>query len=347
MTRDNRFDLLPSEIIRREKQLEHEAVTGRVWKTDTCPVEASQKIANLVAETTNAAWRVFEMADRRMIILPAAEGGIGTSDLLRGSGTDEDRLDAVAAVVLSFLQLASFDDEPVDSGSYHQADEDPRYDKEIFLYQVNDLLLASRVEWHFEDDHFVRLGNSTMHTAIVKPASILLDLDPRFARASSGFQLALTRLSDNQPDVAITDAASAVQEFFRCLDVYGQSVSDQLNNAQKKGIITTTDKKLLKPLFDWVNADRSDKGNAHAVRNQDSTRADAWLAIHVAGALMVRLSDREPREIMAAREKRELQRVAEAEASERAERERAAEATRARENDVWNTPGTFPDSAPF
>ncbi|WP_026535378.1 hypothetical protein [Arthrobacter sp. H14] len=58
---------------------------------------------------------------------------------------------------------------------------------------------------------------------------------------------------------------------------------------------------------DWINADRSHRGNAHYNRNGEISRADAWLMIHVAGALMVRLSDEEPRDIKAAQEHRQAE----------------------------------------
>lgn len=116
-----------------------------------------------------------------------------------------------------------------------------------------------------------------------------------FAKASRSFLLALDRLAENKPDVAITDAATSLQEMFRALGVQGNSVSSQLDAATKSNLIAKADRNLLKPLVDWVNADRSTRGNAHHVRAGEASKADAWLMIHVVGALMVRLSTRETR----------------------------------------------------
>ena len=179
------------------------------------------------------------------------------------------------------------------------------YHPEEFVEAVNDILLAARIEWHFDDGRFTQRGNSVLHADVVKPASVLLEADARFGKASSAFQTAINRLSENHPDVAITDAGTAVQEFFRALGVNGNSLSDQLNVAQKAGIISAYDRTLLKPFTDWLNADRSTRGNAHHHNEGDVTKGDAWLAIHVAGALMVRLSNEEPRDILVARERAE------------------------------------------
>ena len=171
-------------------------------------------------------------------------------------------------------------------------------------------------------------GRTVRHSEVVKPATILLDADPKFAKASAGFQTALTRLAENKPDVAITDAASAIQEFFRALGVAGNSISDQLDNAQKAHFISAADRQILKPIIGWVNADRSERGNAHHHRDGDVSRADAWLALHVAAALMVRLSNEDPREIVAARAKRDAdtgRKKAEIDAAEAAKTTRVAE----------------------
>lgn len=105
----------------------------------------------------------------------------------------------------------------------------------------------------------------------------------------------------------------------------------------------------MKPFTDWLNGDRSDNGNAHRFREGDVSKADAWLALHVAGALMVRLSNEEPREIMAAREKRR----SDAEAARLAEEKRLkaedaqGEAERAARQETWSTPGSYGDDIPF
>jgi len=276
----------------------------------------------VLRQATNAPERVLARADSQRLV-SSAEGtaDITSDDVLDGGDDDTERLDVVAAVLHSFVWLSEHDDELVNQihGWYSDDMDPPTYDVDTFITTANDLLLGARVGWHFQDGRFEPRDNQVLHAEVVEPAAVLLDSDPKFAPASRGFQTALNRLAENKPDVAITDAASAVQEFFRALGVVGNSIADQLNNAQKASLITSYDRQLLKPIIDWMNSDRSDRGNAHHHRDGEVPRADAWLAIHVAGALMVRLSNKEPRQILAARAKKEK------EAAEQARVRRAAE----------------------
>lgn len=260
-------------------------------------------------QVTNAVGHVLETSDtHRLINSASGAADLSSYNILDGEGNAEERLDVIAAVVLAFVWLSENDSEEV-SVSVSEWDnhryELPTYDTSTFIGIVNDLLLGARVEWHYQEGQFVPRGNLILHSEVVKPATILLDADPKFAKASAGFQTALTRLAENKPDVAITDAASAIQEFFRALGVTGNSISDQLDNAHKASIISAADRQILKPIIGWVNADRSERGNAHHHRDGDVSRADAWLALHVAAALMVRLSNEDPRDIAAARAKRD------------------------------------------
>lgn len=304
---------------------------GVAWR-DNCPPEVGRKVLAALRQVTNAVGRVLETADtHRLINSASGVADVSSYDVLDGEGDAEERLDVIAAVVLAFVWLSENDSEEV-SVSVGEWDnyryELPTYATSTFIGIVNDLLLGARVEWHYQEGQFVPRGNLILHSEVVKPATILLDADPKFAKASAGFQTALTRLAENKPDVAITDAASAIQEFFRALGVAGNSISDQLDNAQKASVISAADRQILKPIVGWVNADRSERGNAHHHRDGDVLRADAWLALHVAAALMVRLSNEDPRDIVAARAKRDAdaaRKKAEIDAAETAKTKPVAE----------------------
>lgn len=299
--RDTRLDPLPSELRRRREQTAEELKTGITW-LDGCPASVGVEIIVALETFANMSRRVFAMADKR---LGEEDSQVWVSEeRLRGGGSDLERLDALAAVVNAFVWLAEYDHETESSGWGNVADIEPEYKVDAFLEVVNDRLLHARVDWLFEDGRFQERGNFVMHSEVLRPATILLADDPIFRTASEAFQAALTRLSKGEMDVALTQAATSLQEFFRALGVEGNSVSDQLDNAQRKKVISPADRSLMKPLVGWVNADRSDRGNAHRHREGDVSKADAWLMMHVVGALMVRLSNRDPRDIVAAREKR-------------------------------------------
>jgi hypothetical protein len=349
VTSDNRFEPLPSELRRRKKLALSEATNGFDW-LDACPPEIGRKVAFALDILTNVPYRVyFEAAKRLGYASDGREFEHKAEETLKGGGGDSDRLDVLAAVIYSYVWLAENDDEEIDSHESYVSNSAPEYTPTKFIEVVNDILLHGRVEWVYEDEKFHERSNSVLHVEVVRPASILLDSDPKYAKASAGFQAAITRLSENKPDVAITDAASAVQEFFRALGVMGNSISDQLNAAQKANVITAYDRSLLKPFTDWVNGDRSERGNAHHHREGDVSKSDAWLAIHVAGALMVRLSNEEPRDIVAARDKRDADAAAAVMKAEQDRLAKEAEAAVARASnfDVWNTPSNYSDETPF
>jgi hypothetical protein len=203
------------------------------------------------------------------------------------------RLDVTAATYYAFKWLQVNDEQPIVIDIYGA--ERAWYDTDKLTEALNNLLLFERVDWEIAGGEFVRRGNSILHAEVVQPALTLLANSPQFNVASEGFQSALNSLSHNREGEAVTMAATSLQEFFRGLGANGNSLPDQLNEAQKKGVITKADRSLLKPLVDWMNADRSDHGTAHKVTNGAVTRDDAWLMLHVAAALMVRLSNGEPR----------------------------------------------------
>ncbi|MCU1530105.1 MAG: hypothetical protein JWP75_3868 [Frondihabitans sp.] len=294
---------------------------------------------------TNMPRRVLDMADKRLGELNSKVWV--SANRLRGEGDDHERLDALAAVVNAFVWLSEHDEEWEDSGYGNRPDVEPEYNLDAFIEVVNDRLLHARADWLFEDGRFQERGNYAMHSEVLRPATILLGDDPAFRTASDAYQSALTRLSKGETDVALTQAATSLQEFFRALGVEGNSVSDQLDNAQRQKVISPADRSLMKPLIGWVNADRSDRGNAHRHREGDVTKADAWLMMHVVGALMVRLSNREPRDIVAARERREADAAAAREEEVRLEREAKAAAVPIQEQDPWERLGQYGDDTPF
>ncbi|WP_279366229.1 hypothetical protein [Microbacterium testaceum] len=298
---------MPSELRRRRLLAEAEAALDVRWRDD-CPADVGRKVAALVTQLSELPGRVYDRADAHLEI-GSSEGYTEydsqaiLSGGTNGDGEEANRLEALAAVVYAYAWLSENDHTLMMTD--YDYERGIVYHPEDFIETVNYILLGARVEWTFEDGLFTQRGNSVLHADVVKPASVLLDSDARFQRASAAFQTAINRLSENHPGAAITDAGTAVQEFFRALGVNGNSLSDQLNAAQKASIITGYDRAVLQPFSDWLNADRSTRGNAHHHNEGDVTKADAWLAIHVACALMVRLSNEEPRYILAARERRE------------------------------------------
>lgn len=265
------------------------------WRED-CPGHVGMKVRAVLFETSNAAGRVLSLADRHRQISAAGASSATADDVLGGDGSDSERLDVVAAIFYAMAYLSETDNDPVElDDGWDKSWVDPRYDFDAFADTVAGILLGSRIDWTWDGGKFQQRGNHVLHASVVKPTSVLLNSRPQFSRASAGFEAALSRLSENKPAVAITDASTAVQEFFRAVGIEGGSLPDQLNAATRKGVITPSDRKLLKPFVDWLNAERGLRGNAHQYRDEETTKADAWLVVHVAAALVVRLSDEDAR----------------------------------------------------
>lgn len=72
----------------------------------------------------------------------------------------------------------------------------------------------------------------------------------------------------------------------------GNSLGPLAKDAKARGLLAPHDETLsdaLQKIIDWVSADRSSKGDAHNAST--ASRSDAWLTVHVVGALILRLSE--------------------------------------------------------
>lgn len=118
-----------------------------------------------------------------------------------------------------------------------------------------------------------------MHANIVPPALSLLHGWSNLVKVKQAFQKALGELKPNQdPGDAITDAGTALQIACDGGGVRQVAKAPLLNDAKKNGLLRP-DSKLAQGvefIDEWVSADRSNRGNAHAA--SDATRADGWLA---------------------------------------------------------------------
>ena len=121
----------------------------------------------------------------------------------------------------------------------------------------------------------------------------LLGAEGRFKKVEESFQNALREVSsrrDSREDQsgpfadAVTDAASAVHEMLRTLGCEGDQLSKLAEAAVSRGLLLPQDKKLV----DWLDAERVRKGDVHGAGS--ASRGDAWQAIHIAGALILRLN---------------------------------------------------------
>jgi len=162
----------------------------------------------------------------------------------------------------------------------------------IYRERINDILEERDVAWALAGERIVPRGSAGMHATVVEPVFTLTQGEPKLAAVEKAYQHALRELKPGgDPSDAITDAATALQEMLTAAGAGGNALGPLLTDARRRELLSPYDSKLaegIEALGEWVSADRSQRGDAHHVR--DATRDDAWLAVRVAGALILRIA---------------------------------------------------------
>lgn len=161
--------------------------------------------------------------------------------------------------------------------------------------RLNDVLNAHRVAFKMINGEMVPFSGDPVYAATIEPAVRLL-IDRRFDGAQAAFLKALREIQNGEADDAITDAGTALQETLTALGCQGDVLGRLIQDARARRLLAGHDEKLTAGIFsflNWASADRSQTGDAH--KQSDATIADAWLAVHVIGALIVRLASDDPR----------------------------------------------------
>ena len=161
-----------------------------------------------------------------------------------------------------------------------------------FRERINDVFDEHDIAWQLVGDHVVPRSSIAMHATVVEPVFALTQGDSRFSAVERAYQDALSELKPGgNPSDAITDAGTAVQEALRALGLKGDQLGTLLTEARKRELLAPYDSKLAEAINligDWVGADRGQRGDTHVA--SEASRDDAWLAVRVAGALILRLT---------------------------------------------------------
>jgi len=161
-----------------------------------------------------------------------------------------------------------------------------------FESSVNRVLNAHRVKYRMVEGQIIPLEAEELHVAVVEPVLRLLHGRPELEKAHVSYLKALKEISNEDGPDAITDAATALQETLNALGCEGNALGDLIKSAKKKGLLAPHDLTLtagIEKFMHWVSADRSETGDAH--QTSPATLADAWLMVHIVGALIIRLAD--------------------------------------------------------
>jgi hypothetical protein len=154
----------------------------------------------------------------------------------------------------------------------------------------SEVLYEERISYRFVGHQVVPVQAQELHVSVVEPAVQLLAGDARFPDAQASYVDALREISSGNPADAITDATRALEQVLAALGCNGSSIGPRLADAVRKGLLSGPDGSLLQKIGDWANAVRGNLGDAHTTPTL--LREDAWLAVHVVGAFIVRIAAR-------------------------------------------------------
>jgi hypothetical protein len=162
--------------------------------------------------------------------------------------------------------------------------------QDLFRSVLVSVLREHRISYELIGSELVPMGSRELHSAVLVPALTLLGGREDLAGAEKAYMDALSEIhaKNGRAEDAITDAGTALQETLTALGLTGNALGPLIADARKKGLLAGHDGPLLEAVMKWVSADRSELGDTH--HTTAPSLDDAWLLVHIVGALMVRLA---------------------------------------------------------
>jgi hypothetical protein len=162
---------------------------------------------------------------------------------------------------------------------------------ETFNPSVSVILREHRISYELVNGEMISLSNMELHDAVVAPAVKLLAGRTDLSKVENAYLGALGEITSGKAADAITDAGTSLQEMLVALGCTGNALGPLIKSAKAKGLLAPHDSPMVdavEKILHWVSADRSETGDAHMVTSPDLD--DAWFAVHVVGAIILRLS---------------------------------------------------------
>lgn len=207
----------------------------------------------------------------------------GYADFLEyTAGCDDDMMPTVVEAML--VGLGSLPYNPI-------YDVNPQRAQHAFVTTARTVLREHRIAFDLVGGQMVPMDSQELHVEVVKPTLTLLASTQGLAKVEKAYRDALEELANGKPDDAITDAGTALQEMLVALGATGNALGPLIKSAKTKGLLAPHDTTLsdaIEKAMHWASADRSETGDAHS--SSDAIRQDAWLMVHIVGALIVRLA---------------------------------------------------------
>ena len=218
----------------------------------------------------------------------------GLPDFLARRATDDQVVDIIEAWFAAANQIVTMAIGQ-NGGAYGgwQEREALGVASEAYRARVNEILDDHDMAWQLVGDEMIPRSSLAMHATIIEPVISLTSGDSRYASVEKAYRVALHELKPGgNPAHAVTMAGTSLQEMLEAVGARGNALGPLLADARKHELLAPYDSKLAEAVAaigDWVSADRSGKGDAHHVRD-DVSAEDAWRAVRVSGALILRLA---------------------------------------------------------
>lgn len=265
---------LYSERNRKEQYAAREAAGENLW-TEELPIQARMQIAELWDLFEGGSWDSSRFARRAAQELRIAglsrTASIHSDALLRTADTSH-YLDLIECLRVAIA-----------------ADPKGRAQVSEFDSILNGFFENHRVAFRLVDGEFIPFKSDELHREVVEPVIRLL-VDKRFEKAQTAYISAIKEIAIDPAD-AITDAGTALQEALEALGCKGNALGSLISDARKKGLLGGHDQPLtdgIEKFTVWAAAMRNNMGDGHHVT--DANRNDAWLMVHIVGALILRLA---------------------------------------------------------
>lgn len=168
--------------------------------------------------------------------------------------------------------------------------------KKVYEEFVNHILNEERIGHKFVDGELIAFQNDELMQEAVEPALKLL-IGKRYTGAQKSYREALEQISHEKAGNAITYAGTALQETLEALGCKGNALGALITDAKEKGLLGKRDTPLedgVRRFLHWAASERNQNSDAH--RYSEAPIEDAWLMVHIVGALIVRLTSGKPRQ---------------------------------------------------
>lgn len=281
----------------RQRELEAAEASGEALWTQELTREARYQLLYAFEDLEQAVKQESGSSDTRERIRHLVVRDVGLPSLAGRLHAEDDVRECYVrsrtSVVFSLIEATIVWVKAILQAMQHQGYDQTGLSNSLTAYssRVSTILRHHRLSFNLVDSRFVAFDSQELHSEVVVPTLLLLGNATEYKAVESSYREALEEISSGTPDDAITDAARALEEMLKALGCSGNTLGKRLTNARERGLFGDHDSQLREAMMkigSWVAADRAEMGDTHP--GGVATVDDAWLMVHIVGALILRLS---------------------------------------------------------